>query len=108
MKKPVLKFAVACLTICLYAACAGGEKAATVKGEVYPYRWVFVYDYSLLHADSSVDKLDSIARRASASGLNGVALLAQLDRLRQIQAPKNWAPSLHGGPRVIIREDHRI
>ena len=32
----------------------------------------------------------------------------QLDRLRQIQAPKNWAPSLDGGPRVIIREDHRI
>ena len=32
----------------------------------------------------------------------------QLDRLRQIQAPKNWAPSLDGGPRVIIREDHRV
>jgi ferredoxin len=32
----------------------------------------------------------------------------QLDRLRQIQEPKNWATSLDGGPRVIIREDHRI
>ena len=32
----------------------------------------------------------------------------QLDRLRQIQKPKNWAPSLDGGPRVIVREDHRI
>jgi len=32
----------------------------------------------------------------------------QLDRLRQIQSPKNRAPSLDGGPRVIIREDHRI
>jgi len=32
----------------------------------------------------------------------------QLDRLRQIQAPKNWAPSLDGGPRVIVREDHRV
>jgi len=32
----------------------------------------------------------------------------QLDRLRQIQAPKNWTPSLDGGPRVIIREDHRV
>ncbi len=32
----------------------------------------------------------------------------QLDRLRQIQAPKNWAASLDGGPRVIIREDHRV
>jgi ferredoxin len=34
--------------------------------------------------------------------------LNQLDRLRQIQAPKNWAASLDGGPRVIIREDHRV
>jgi ferredoxin len=32
----------------------------------------------------------------------------QLDRLRQIQAPKNWAPSLDGGPRIIVREDHRV
>jgi len=32
----------------------------------------------------------------------------QLDRLLQIQAPKNWTPSLDGGPRIIIREDHRI
>ena len=32
----------------------------------------------------------------------------QLDRLRKIQPPKDWAPSLDGGPRVIIREDHRI
>jgi ferredoxin len=32
----------------------------------------------------------------------------QLDRLRQLQPPKNWSASLDGGPRVIIREDHRI
>jgi ferredoxin len=32
----------------------------------------------------------------------------QLDRLRKIQEPKNWQPSLDGGPRVIIREDHRV
>jgi len=32
----------------------------------------------------------------------------QLDRLRKIQEPKNWSPSLDGGPRVIIREDHRV
>jgi len=32
----------------------------------------------------------------------------QLDRLRKIQPPKNWQTSLDGGPRVIIREDHRV
>jgi ferredoxin len=32
----------------------------------------------------------------------------QLDRLRQIQAPKSWSASLDGGPRIIIREDHKI
>ena len=32
----------------------------------------------------------------------------QLDRLNQIELPKQWSTSLSGGPRVIIREDHRI
>ncbi len=34
--------------------------------------------------------------------------IGQLDRLKQIEPPKNWNSSLSGGPRVIIREDHRI
>ena len=34
--------------------------------------------------------------------------IGQLDRLRQIRPPKDWAPSLDGGPRMIVREDHRI
>jgi hypothetical protein len=34
--------------------------------------------------------------------------IGQLDRLEKIQLPKQWSTSLSGGPRVIIREDHRI
>jgi ferredoxin len=34
--------------------------------------------------------------------------IGQLDRLKQIEPPKQWSSSLNGGPRVIIREDHRI
>jgi ferredoxin len=34
--------------------------------------------------------------------------LGQLDRLKKIAPPKNWSPSLSGGCRTIIREDHRI
>jgi ferredoxin len=34
--------------------------------------------------------------------------IGQLDKLKQIEPPKNWNSSLSGGPRVIIREDHRI
>jgi ferredoxin len=34
--------------------------------------------------------------------------IGQLDRLKEIEPPKNWNSSLSGGPRVIIREDHRI
>jgi len=34
--------------------------------------------------------------------------IGQLDRIKQIESPKNWGPSLSGGPRVIIREDHRV
>ena len=34
--------------------------------------------------------------------------IGQLDRLKKIQPPKNWEPSLGGGCRVIVREDHRI
>jgi ferredoxin len=34
--------------------------------------------------------------------------IGQLERLETLAAPKNWNPSLNGGPRTIIREDHRI
>jgi ferredoxin len=34
--------------------------------------------------------------------------IGQLNRLKQIELPKNWSSSLNGGPRVLIREDHRI
>lgn len=34
--------------------------------------------------------------------------IGQLDRLKQIELPKQWSSSLSGGPRIIIREDHRI
>jgi ferredoxin len=34
--------------------------------------------------------------------------IGQLDRLNQVELPKEWSASLSGGPRVIIREDHRI
>jgi ferredoxin len=34
--------------------------------------------------------------------------IGQLERLEDVVAPKNWNPSLNGGPRTIIREDHRI
>jgi len=34
--------------------------------------------------------------------------IGQLDRLNQIELPKEWSNSLSGGPRVIVREDHRI
>jgi ferredoxin len=34
--------------------------------------------------------------------------IGQLDRLNKIELPKNWNSSLNGGPRVMIREDHRI
>lgn len=34
--------------------------------------------------------------------------IGQLDRLKNIAPPKNWEPSLGGGCRVIVREDHRI
>ena len=34
--------------------------------------------------------------------------IGQLDRLKKIEPLKDWGASLHGGPRVIVREDHRI
>ncbi|MGA2159500.1 MAG: methylenetetrahydrofolate reductase C-terminal domain-containing protein [Dehalococcoidia bacterium] len=34
--------------------------------------------------------------------------IGQLDRLEKISMPKKWGASLSGGPRVIVREDHRI
>jgi ferredoxin len=32
----------------------------------------------------------------------------QLNKIKSIKLPKDWNASLSGGPRVIIREDHRI
>jgi ferredoxin len=32
----------------------------------------------------------------------------QLDKIKSIKLPKDWNASLSGGPRVIVREDHRI
>jgi len=34
--------------------------------------------------------------------------IGQTDRLLKIEPPKDWSASLNGGPRVIVREDHRI
>jgi ferredoxin len=34
--------------------------------------------------------------------------IGQTDRLKDIEPPKDWSASMSGGPRVIIREDHRI
>jgi ferredoxin len=34
--------------------------------------------------------------------------IGQLDNLKQLEPPKDWNPSLNGGPRLIIREDHRV
>jgi ferredoxin len=34
--------------------------------------------------------------------------IGQLDELKQTKPPKNWHPSLAGGCRTIIREDHRV
>jgi ferredoxin len=35
-------------------------------------------------------------------------LIGELDRLKSVKAPKDWSYSLHGGSRIIIREDHRL
>lgn len=34
--------------------------------------------------------------------------IGQLDKIKNIQSPKNWNKSLNGGCRIIVREDHRI
>jgi ferredoxin len=34
--------------------------------------------------------------------------IGQLDRLENLEPPKDWEPSLDGGCRVIVREDHRV
>ena len=39
---------------------------------------------------------------------NRMKTIGELDKLKTIKAPKNWSYSLHGGSRMIIREDHRI
>ena len=35
-------------------------------------------------------------------------ILGQMDNLRIYVPPKNWQPSLSGGPRKMVREDHMI
>lgn len=35
-------------------------------------------------------------------------ILGQMDNLKIYVPPKNWQPSLSGGPRKVVREDHRI
>ena len=39
---------------------------------------------------------------------NRLKAIGQLDKIRKIAPPKNWAPALHGGLRTIVREDHRV
>lgn len=34
--------------------------------------------------------------------------IGEIDRLKKIAATKDWSPSLDGGCRMIVREDHRI
>ena len=34
--------------------------------------------------------------------------IGQLDQLKKTKPPKNWRPSLAGGCRTIVREDHRV
>jgi ferredoxin len=34
--------------------------------------------------------------------------IGELDKLNAVKPAKNWSPSLSGGPRGLIREDHRI
>jgi len=34
--------------------------------------------------------------------------IGELDRLARVKSPKDWSHSLHGGSRIIIREDHRL
>ena len=34
--------------------------------------------------------------------------IGQLDQLKKTKPPKNWRPSLSGGCRTIVREDHRV
>jgi ferredoxin len=34
--------------------------------------------------------------------------IGQLDKLNKVELPRDWSTSLNSGPRVIIREDHRV
>ena len=40
--------------------------------------------------------------------IDRLSLLGQLDNLKTYIPPKNWATSLSGGPRKLIREDHIV
>jgi hypothetical protein len=40
--------------------------------------------------------------------IDRLTLLGQLKNLRTYVPPKNWQPSISGGPRKYIREDHII
>ncbi len=37
-----------------------------------------------------------------------LAAQGKLEMLMEVQQPKNWTPSRHGGPRTIVREDLRL
>ncbi len=34
--------------------------------------------------------------------------IGQIDRLKHTEPMKDWSPSLHGGVRMVVREDHRV
>ncbi len=59
---------------------------------------------------STEDRCEVRADRPCAWQLiyNRLKSINELDRLKNIKPPKDWSYSLHGGSRVIIREDHRI
>ena len=40
--------------------------------------------------------------------IDRLTTLGQLDNLRKYIPPKNWRPSISGGPRKLVREDHII
>jgi len=37
-----------------------------------------------------------------------LTLIGQMDNLKKYIPPKNWNTSLSGGPRKLVREDHKI
>jgi hypothetical protein len=66
----------------LNGPCGGSENGHCEIDPEIPCAWQLIYDRL-----SSMDKLDV---------------------LMDLQSPKNWQTSRHGGPRKIIREDLRL